>query len=733
MSTLADTTPPSTPTNVVATAVSAVQTNLTWTASTDDVGVIGYNVQRCQGASCTNFVQDAQPRVNALDDTGLTSSTTYSYRVQAFDNAGNLSGFSTVVTATTQSNDTTPPTAPSNLTATATSASQINLAWTASTDNVGVAGYVIQRCTGSGCTTFTQVASVSGTTTTYSNTGLTASTAYSYRVQGTDAAGNLSAFSNTATATTQAGTTTTNISYVQGASATPQTSSATVSVTFAGAQTVGDLNVVVVGWNDSTTTVSSVTDTKGNVYTPAVGPTTISGVATQSIYYAKNIGAATAGSNAVKVTYSAAAAFPDIRILEYSGADPTTPVDVVSASTGNSTSSASAAVTTTDPNDLLFGANLVQSTTTGPGSGFTNRMTTSQDGDIAEDRLVTATGSYSATASLSPSAQWIMQMVAFRASGSAGGGDTTPPTAASNLTAMAASASQINLSWTASTDNVGVTGYLVQRCSGTGCTNFAQVASVAGTATTYNDTGLAGSTSYSYRVEATDAAGNLSTFSNIASATTSASTGTPGLVAAYDFNAGSGTTVSDVSGNGNTGTIVNATWTTNGKYGSALSFNGTNAQVVINDSASLHLTTAVTLEAWVNPSSAPTGWQDVIYKPLDNYFLEAASSNANKPGTGVLLTSAAEPLAYGAAQLAASTWTHLAMTYDGATLKIYVNGTLITSTAQNGTMTTSTNPLQIGGDTTYGQYFKGLIDEVRVYNVALTQTQIQTDMATALP
>jgi hypothetical protein len=522
------------------------------------------------------------------------------------------------------------------------------------------------------------------------------------------------------------------VSFVQGAYATPQAPLATVSVTFAGAQTAGDLNVVVIGWNDSTAAVSSVTDSKGNVYTPAVGPTSISGVASQSIYYAKNIAAA-AGGNAVKVTYSVAAAYPDIRILEYSGADPNAPVDIVSASTGNSTSSTSAAVTTTNANDLLFAANLVQTTTTGAGSGFTNRMITSPDGDIAEDRLVTAIGNYGATATLNPAAQWIMQMVAFRASGSSGGGDTTPPTAPSNLTATGASSSQINLSWTASTDNVGVTGYYVQRCSGSGCTNFAQVASVSGATTAYSDTGLAASTSYSYRVEATDAAGNLSGFSNTTSATTGASTGTPGLVAAYDFNAGSGTTVSDLSGNGNTGTIVNATWTTSGKYGSALSFNGTNAQVVVNDSASLHLTTAVTLEAWVNPSSAPTGWQDVIYKPVDNYFLEASSTNGNKPGTGVLLTSSAEPITYGSTQLAANTWAHLAMTYDGTTLKIYVNGALVTSTTQSGTITTSTNALQIGGDTIYGQYFKGLIDEVRIYNVALTQAQIQSDMATALP
>ena len=96
--------------------------------------------------------------------------------------------------------------------------------------------------------------------------------------------------------------------------------------------------------------------------------------------------------------------------------------------------------------------------------------------------------------------------------------DTTPPTAPSNLTATAASSSQINLAWTASTDDVGVAGYLVERCQGSGCTGFAQVATVAGT--TYNDTGLAAATSYSYRVRATDAAGNLSGYSITASATT---------------------------------------------------------------------------------------------------------------------------------------------------------------------------------------------------------------------
>jgi hypothetical protein len=102
--------------------------------------------------------------------------------------------------------------------------------------------------------------------------------------------------------------------------------------------------------------------------------------------------------------------------------------------------------------------------------------------------------------------------------------DAAPPTAPSSLAATASSSTQIGLTWTASTDNVGVTGYGVERCTGASCTSFAQIGTTAG-ATTFSDSGLTASTSYSYRVRATDAAGNLSTFSNTSSATTSSSGG----------------------------------------------------------------------------------------------------------------------------------------------------------------------------------------------------------------
>jgi len=221
------------------------------------------------------------------------------------------------------------------------------------------------------------------------------------------------------------------ISYVQGNYAAPQTPQTRVSVTYTAAQNAGDLNLVVVGWNDSTATVTAVTDSKGNTYTRAVGPTIQSGVATQSIYYARNIVAAGARTNTVTVTFSTGASYPDIRILEYSGADRNNPVDVTAAASGNSTTSNSGSATTTGATDLIFGANLVQTLTSGPGSGFTRRILTVPDGDIAEDRTVTTTGSYNATAPVFPSGKWIMQMVAFRTPVAAGFTITASPSSLS--------------------------------------------------------------------------------------------------------------------------------------------------------------------------------------------------------------------------------------------------------------------------------------------------------------
>ena len=196
--------------------------------------------------------------------------------------------------------------------------------------------------------------------------------------------------------------------FVQRNSATPQSPTATVSVSYSAAETAGDLNVVVVGWNDTTATVQSVKDSAGNPYSLAIGPT--SGTALrQSIYYAPNI---LGGANTVTVTFSQAAAFPDVRILEYKGVNA---IDVTSGASGNSATTNSGAATTKVASELIFGANTVATTTGAAGSGFTSRVITSPDGDIAEDKVVTTTGSNSATATLTSSGPWVMQMVTFSA------------------------------------------------------------------------------------------------------------------------------------------------------------------------------------------------------------------------------------------------------------------------------------------------------------------------------
>ena len=202
-------------------------------------------------------------------------------------------------------------------------------------------------------------------------------------------------------------------------------------------------------------------------------------------------------------------------------------------------------------------------------------------------------------------------------------------------------------------------------------------------------------------------------------------------MAAYAFDEGSGTTVADASGNGHNGTIANATWAAAGKYGKALQFNGTNAIVSIPDAGDLHLTTGMTLEAWVNPSTISSAWRDVVYKANDNYYLKASSTNASKPDAGVIAGGSYGD-AFGSAACRPTTWTFLTETYDGSNVRLYVNGTQVAATAHTGTLTASTNPLTIGGDNIYGQYFAGMIDNVRVYNVALTPAQIQTDQTTAV-
>ena len=185
-----DTTPPSAPGNLTATTGGPTDIDLNWTASTDDVGVAGYRIYRDGGATPIATVTGT-----TYSDLGLSPNSTHSYTVVAFDAAGNTSGASNTATATTPA-DTTPPSAPTNLTATALSATEVALDWTASTDDGVVSGYQVFR-------DGVQVGASTGTS--FTDTGLQASTTYSYTVVAYDEANNVSPASNTTSVTTTSG------------------------------------------------------------------------------------------------------------------------------------------------------------------------------------------------------------------------------------------------------------------------------------------------------------------------------------------------------------------------------------------------------------------------------------------------------------------------------------------------------------------------------------------------
>lgn len=203
----------------------------------------------------------------------------------------------------------------------------------------------------------------------------------------------------------------------------------------------------------------------------------------------------------------------------------------------------------------------------------------------------------------------------------------------------------------------------------------------------------------------------------------------PGLVAAYGFNEGSGTTTSDASGGGQTGSISGATWSAAGKNGTALSFDGINDMVTVADSAALDVS-RVTVMAWLRPT-ALGDWRTAVLKETSNGLAYAlyANNNASRP-EGYVNLGDIDRSANGTTAMALNAWTHVAMTFDGSNIRLYVNGVLVRTRAFAGSIVTSAEALRIGGNAIWGEWFAGLIDDVRVYNRALTLAEVQSGMNT---
>jgi hypothetical protein len=205
------------------------------------------------------------------------------------------------------------------------------------------------------------------------------------------------------------------------------------------------------------------------------------------------------------------------------------------------------------------------------------------------------------------------------------------------------------------------------------------------------------------------------------------------LMLAYGFEEGSGNSTIDASGRGHTGAVSGATWTVSGRFGGALQFDGVDDVVTAADTDDLDLSTALTIEAWVYPTNALTGWRTAVFKETaagDAYSLYAHSATAGSRGQAII--SGVKQTTATATVIPLNTWTHIALTYDGTALRLFVNGVQVNTTPATGAVTSSAGALSVGGNAIWGEYFEGMIDEVRIYKRALSVGEIQADMTTPI-
>jgi glucose/arabinose dehydrogenase/PKD repeat protein len=196
-----------------------------------------------------------------------------------------------------------------------------------------------------------------------------------------------------------------------------------------------------------------------------------------------------------------------------------------------------------------------------------------------------------------------------------------------------------------------------------------------------------------------------------------------GPVAEWGFDEPRGRTVKDSAG-GNRGRISGAV-RTRGRFGGGLSFDGRNDWVTVPDQPSLDLSRAMTLEAWVRP--ARRGARSVLVKERGKRLSYALYA---RPSAHVFTT--AEHALRGPRALPLRRWAHLAMTWDGRVVRMYVDGRQVTSHALAGRAVRSRGPLRIGGNAIWPEFFKGDIDEVRVYDRALGTSEIVRDRQTRI-
>jgi hypothetical protein len=315
-------------------------------------------------------------------------------------------------------------------------------------------------------------------------------------------------------------------------------------------------------------------------------------------------------------------------------------------------------------------------------------------------------------------------------------GSGAAPAAPTGLSATAASSTAINLSWT---DNATTeTSYLLERDVSVNFPNPV-VTTLAANTTSYSDTGLSPSSTYYYRVRAANGSGN-SNYSNVVNATTQAQGGSgyqtavtaDSPVSYWRLGETSGTTAADVRG-ANAGTYTNgptlgaASLLGQDTADKAVSFDGSNDYVSIPNSSSLGPTSAVSLEAWINPAALPASgrFASVVTK-AEAYSIQF---NASQLEFTIIQNGVRRRLQAPLGTVATGHVYHVVGTYDGTTQRLYVNGSQVTSASLTGAISSTSSGVTIGSWGGTSDFYQGTIDEVAIYSSVLSAAQVSAHYA----
>jgi hypothetical protein len=689
---------------------------------------------------CTNVASGTTLGVGGLN---ISSYTNTSLKVRAnMSGSGSASPFVNDI-AVAYSYDTTSPSVPTALATSSVSSTGLTLSWTAATDSEsGLANpaYKIERAPESAGYPGTWAQIGTSNTTSYVDSGLSAATKYYYRVRATDSVGNNSSYSGEFN--TDANTV--GLWHLNEAGGTAADSSGAGNTA-----TPSGTTVITTGKIGNSRYSGATTDkiTTGNVVTTATNNFALEAwvkwdgtdtASNQMLVYNGN-----AGANGWGIFLSQT----DSRQIHflYGGV---VDIDTNTALTAGTWTHIAMVRNSGTLYGYLNGSQFYTGSVSTPLTPTTytyifgdNNANDSFRGAIDEVRIsnvVRSAGDISTYyAESSPQPKSAVTL-----------GVTTP----TGLILSSITGSSAKLDWNANADT-GLSGYKIERAtdSGGNPTGWAQVRDNAGAGTTWTDTTLSPNTKYYYRIRAYTAGGNSGY-----SGERPADSNTVGLWHLNGATSGSianGTTagLTDSSGNNNNGTASNVNTTgmawSQGKLDGSVSLDGTDDTVLVPDSNSLDITSAITMEAWIKPSNvtgtfAIAGKRDAsliegnyVFRILNGelQFIYASGGAWNTYSTS------------NAGLIAGSSWYHVAVTCTGSNpssdIKVYKNGTQLSGSWTGGTGTTAMvaddNTFGIGrmGDYINGSsyMYNGLIDEVRLSNVVRSGAEIAAYYADSNP